>query len=294
VIGSAVASALRGLLAQVDPPSAGTSAPLEEGLLSIVLWVGEQAEPDAVDETLFSIACQGHRPTELVLAGAGAARAAPSAARYERLGGFTHRVAPADADALPARGQYAAFLSPGWLVYPDHYPALIEALRTSDRAWALARARSCRIDGGDIQAKTPFPLGEEVDVRQLLAHPDLACALVVDRTRIGSFALPWRPEELGALPIRLGAAFRPRFLGGLASCERRGPAEGAQPPPRGPEVLVQLDDLLAWLDRARGEGEAAQGLRHRFMDDLNAGLKERAPRLHSALKALARRIARGP
>lgn len=291
--------ALHRLLTQLSPIAAAEQLVLvierrptrsreaKPGLLSVVLWADEATDPAALDQTLFSLACQEHRPLELVAEGP-----PPLAERYRPLGGYDLVPAPKRGSPLAVSGQYVAFLSPGWAVYPAHYRALIEALRREDAAWALARARKAVITGPAegppfIQKKLPFPLGEAFDLRQLAAWPELGWALVVDRTRIGPVALPRSPEEVAGFALRLAALSRPAFVGGLGSCEQLVREEATTTSaPEDLQLVVGLRELLEWLAHAKAEGESTRGSRYALVDRLNAGFKQRAPWLHSAVKAL--------
>jgi hypothetical protein len=309
-------AALHALLAQLNPTAGGEflfyaltpdapasretpEAPVPE-LLSVIL-LADGASAPALDETLLSLAGQEYEPFEVLLASRAPTFEQEALRRrlatYQRLGGGSFQLvagADAPAEALSrARGRYVAFLSPDVVVYPDHYVQLVRALREGGAAWSVARARHALTALSSegpvyIEAKRPFPLGDWLELGHLRDEPALLYALVLDRERLGPFSL----TPLPALPLRLGALFRPHFLAGLASCEVRTPAGQ---PPRGPEappalqVLVPLHTLEERVERARQSGESAKDLRHKTVDALNARLRESAPWLHGALRRLASR-----
>lgn len=307
--------ALHALLAQLQPlaggqgllyvlkaaPAPAPSTPARvPGLLSVLLPVEEGDA--ALDELLFSLACQEYPELELVFVTRTPARREAlrtQVAPYLRLGRwslqFAHAAPGREVEAAleVARGQYLAFLAPGWVVYPGHYTQLIQALREGGAAWAVARARYALTAPaapalGYIQAKRPFPLGERLELEHLRNDPSLVYALVMDRERLGPFALTG--GALASLPLRLGALFRPCFLAGLASCERRVVAgEEAGPKEPWPELQV-LGSLPHWEERveqARADGARTRELRHQLVDRLNARLREGLPWLHGALRRVS-------
>jgi hypothetical protein len=313
-------SALRALLAQLSPaaevdvllyaltPSGERrevpACPPVPGLLSVVLLSGDAWARSLLDEALFSLACQEYQPLELVLVTpAGDAEARALVERYQALGGYTFQHVEAEARTAlgegirHARGQYVSFLDAACVVYPDHYVRLVRALREGPVAWAVSRARRTPLEGAErfVTHKRPLPLGEHLEFVHLHLEPALLFALVVNRTRLGPFPLEQDATSPEGLPLRLAALFEPTFLGGIASCEQRftGP-EREEPAGPLPELkmLCSLGAVEERVARARADGASAKGLRHRFLDDLNARLRREAPRLHGALKSLAARLAR--
>ncbi|WP_126933995.1 glycosyltransferase family 2 protein [Corallococcus sp. AB018] len=311
------AQALRALLAQLSPstqveeglyvavPDGPVRAPVA-GLLSVVVTVEPGTQDAALDEALFALACQEQQPLELLLAapeGVDLSAAEAALERYGRLGSFQARTVRAPSGALyaeavrEARGQYLAFVDARCVVYPRHFVELVRALQTGREAWALARAFRTEWASGEgtppyVRAKVPFPLGERLEVEHLVIHPELVHAMVIDRSRIGPFPVAME-SGLGDLPARMGALFPPVFLGGIASCEVRGPREP-------PAVAVApgtwlVRPLDAWVDvvaRIREETLQAREFRHRVVDMLNARVHG-IPWVHGTLKALANRLKSG-
>lgn len=284
------------------------STPLESELLSVVFAVGARGSEAQLDEALFALACQHSRPFELLLVPTAggelrfeAARAL--AERYRRIRPYALHVLPASdlqAAVARARGRYLAFADATTLVYPHHFERMCEALEQGLHAWALARALRTEelpaVGSAYVVAKRPFPLGDSLDWVQLRRSPELLLAMVVDRQRLGTFALvqdaargalPWE------LPVRLGAQCAPIFLAGLASCEVR---DAAAPAVQGSLELEALPMLLSVgrfeqaLEKARQEGASVRAFRHRLVDQLFERLHGRAPRLERSLKALAARV----
>lgn len=313
--------ALRSLLAQLVPtslvdegvyaavPDVAEHPTLVPGLLSVVLWCGTPVPHALLDEALFSLACQEQHPLELLLAapeGTDLSVARASLERYARLGTFTAReVLGAPGHVLikavgQARGQYLSFLDTRCVVYPGHFAQLVRALEEGSAAWAVARASRTELEPAAtglpyVRAKIPFPLGERLELEHLLKAPALFLALVVDRTRVGSF--PLAPEDpvdgrLPDLPVQLGALFEPVFVAGIASCEVRQEGSGAPEPLRPPADTWLLRTVAAWEERvARTREEAlnAREFRHRLVDNLNARIRA-IPGVHSTLRALAERL----
>ncbi|RKH68600.1 glycosyltransferase family 2 protein [Corallococcus aberystwythensis] len=308
--------ALRALLAQLSPSTqveeglyvAVPDGPVREpvaGLLSVVVTVGAGTRDAALDEALFALAGQEQQPLELLLAapeGVDLSVAEAALERYGRLGSFQSRIVRAPSSALTAeavreaRGQYLAFLDARCLVYPRHYVQLVQALQAGREAWAVARAFRTEWASGAgtapyVRAKVPFPLGERLEVEHLVVHPELVHAMVIDRGRIGPFPVVTE-AGLGDLPARLGALFPPVFLGGIASCEVRGPPE----PPAVAAVpgIWLVRPLGAWVDavaRIRDETLQAREFRHRVVDALNDRIHG-IPWVHTTLRALANRLKR--
>ncbi|MBZ4372416.1 glycosyltransferase family A protein [Corallococcus sp. AS-1-6] len=311
------AQALRAVLAQVSPSTqveeglyvAVPDEPgraLVAGLLSVVVTVDPGARDAALDEALFALACQEQQPLELLLAapeGVDLSAAEAALERYGRLGSFQARVVRASSGALyaeavrEARGRYLSFVDARCLVYPRHYVELVRALQTGREAWAVARAFRTEWASSEgtppyVRAKVPFPLGERLEVEHLVQHPELVHAMVIDRGRIGPFAVATE-SGLGELPARLGALFPPVFLGGIASCEVRGPREppaAAMAP--GTWLLRPLDAWVEAVARIRDETLQAREFRHRMVDALNARVHG-IPWVHSTLKTLANRLKSG-
>ncbi|MCY1030810.1 glycosyltransferase family 2 protein [Corallococcus sp. BB11-1] len=312
--------ALRALLAQLSPstqveeglyvvvPDAPARA-LEPGLLSVVLTHDPRASAATLDEALFALACQEQQPLELLLAapeGSALSAAQASLERYATLGTFQPRTVRAPAGELhaealrQARGQYVSLLDSRCLVYPRHYARLVQALQQGGAAWAVSR--SFRTEWAStsgampyVGSKEPFPLGERLEVDQLTLHPELVHALVIDRTRIGPFPLTGAGQGAGIadLTVRLAALFVPEFLGGIASCEvrgpRRAPVDGEAPV--SPEHWL-LRSVSAWtgaVGQAREEALLAREFRHRLVDGVNARLHS-IPWIHDTLRALADRL----
>ncbi|MHA7631852.1 hypothetical protein [Corallococcus sp. M7] len=308
------AQALRALLVQLSPstqveeglyvavPDGPVRAPVA-GLLSVVVTVEQGTRDAALDETLFALACQEQQPLELLLAapeGVDLSAAEAALERYGRLGSFQARTVRAPAGALyaeavrEARGQYLAFVDARCVVYPRHYVELVRALQTGREAWALARAFRTEWASGEgtppyVRAKVPFPLGDRLEVEHLVVHPELVHAMVIDRSRIGPFPVAME-SGLADLPARMGALFPPVFLGGIASCEVRGPQE-PRPVAVTPGTWL-VRPLDAWVDtvaRIREETLQAREFRHRVVDALNARVHG-IPWVHGTLRALANRL----
>lgn len=308
LLGQLNASAGEDLLFYAVVPG-GVPTPVEEapvsGLLSVVVRAASHVPAELLDETLFSLACQEHRPVEvLLLGGIGAANDLALARHGQLAGGAFLRVAESpeawDEALRRVRGQYVAFLEAGTVVYPAHYPRLIEVLRRGSAAWSMARAFRATFASGPtdgtpyIESKRPFPLGEILEWSHLLQEPELFQSLVVDRTRVGPMSLvPTLGEGQGApLPVRLAALFEPVFVAeGLATCEVR--SASSEPPASAPpsadvQLLTPLVRVAEGLARAHAAGSGARGLRFRVVDDLNTRLRERLPWLHGALRSMAR------
>lgn len=304
--------ALRALFEQLNPDAAadrfvyvlgrGAPRPVEPrvaGLLSVVI-AHRGAEFPLLNDCLAALAAQEYTPVELIVA---TASADPElAARLERHappGGERPQlcVLPSARD-IPAllnggleraRGQYIAFLEERDRVSPRHYRARIEALQAGAEAWALGPVRRT---GAPEEERPSFELGEWI--RRGWTE---RCGYTIDRDRLGSFPLTFAEgvaAEEALFFARLGALFAPRWLDGPALCERLGPHESPEQTER------TLADLLSAM-RARPIrvlGSLAERLQplappHRLADDLEAELERRAPRVHAALKGLARTLRHG-
>jgi hypothetical protein len=219
----------------------------EDRLLTVVTRTHRLDRLELLDQAVFSLVCQRHRPLELIVA---TQSAEPDAVpqieallrRHEQLRPFAWRVLhePSERDIrarllnlgiAAARGRYLAFLDDDDVVYPDHYERLIEALRRSGRAWAFARSRWVDLTRDArgalyVRAKSDFFVGEAFDRAALLRHNHIALhSYVVDRHRLGRFPLRF-PESMShfedyALLLQLVALFEPQFVAGAASCEYR-------------------------------------------------------------------------
>ncbi|RKH11196.1 glycosyltransferase family 2 protein, partial [Corallococcus sp. CA047B] len=98
---------------------------------------------------------------------------------------------------------------------------------------------------------------------------------------------------IGDLPVRLGALFVPVFLGGIASCEVRGPCMapggGAASASSDPWLLRRVSAWTAAVVQTREEALLAREFRHRLVDGVNARLHS-IPWIHDTLRALADRL----
>ena len=312
--------ALRALLAQLSPstqveeglyvavPEAPARA-LEPRLLSVVITPAPRVSTAMLDEALFALACQEQQPLELLLAapeGVELSAAEASLERYAKLGTFQPRTVRAPAGELhaealrQARGQYLAFQDARCLVYPRHYTRLVQALREGRAAWAVARSFRTEWSPAPgampyVRAKVPFPLGERLEVQHFPQHPELVHALVIDRTRTGPFPLTGAGQGTGIadLTVRLAALFEPVFLGGIASCEVRGPCtepvEDAASASSDPWLLRPVSAWVGAVDHAREDALLAREFRHRLVDGVNARLHA-IPWIHDTLRALADRL----
>lgn len=311
----------------VAVPPSPEATPLVPGLLSIVLWAGSEATRAELDRTLFSIACQDQTPFELILV---APTATPTAlvslqellTRYRGLADFESRLVAGEEPPArllnrgiaAARGQYLSFLTPEAIVYPDHYRRLVAALGAGRSAWAFARARLAFTEssGGTpyIRARYPLPVGEELDWSYLLEGRCAREGFLVDRTRIGAFALQLAEDgtelDVAPLVVRLAALFTPAFTAGVASVEvlghgaeeERAAARGQVSPRDGglaPDLqlhplLLSVGGLLRQLARVTALADAARGPHVAALDRLNQSLKQHLPSVHGALRNAARTL----
>ncbi|MBX5480937.1 MAG: glycosyltransferase family 2 protein [Myxococcaceae bacterium] len=311
---------------------------LVPGLLSVVMRHHSLERLSYLDQAVFSLACQQYAPLEIVVATqcpdpSAAAELSRVLERHRPIGGYTFQVVsqPSDRDIrarllnlgiASARGQYLAFLDDDDVVYPHHYRRLIDALRSSDAAWAFAEARRAfyfKDAQGDLYCRTKDrPYNVEYSRARLLESNFIPChAYVVDRFRVGSFPLAFAEEanrnEDYILLLRLCALFQPIQLRGPFGCEHRLREDGSnsmvvdsEPPAirrrKEREWLVSLAMMEAYKRKtflllaanemedevhaavARLPPPAESPLRYQLAERLNQRLKEISPRTHRLLK----------
>jgi hypothetical protein len=301
--------ALGALLQQLDPTTADDvvvlrarrGAPrrqeLVDALASVVLVHDEGASPELLEQALFSLAGQRHRPLEVLLVARGADPALSAALdRHRRLEAHDARLvlAPAarawgglaTAGVEAARGRYLCILERGSVAYPQHVERLVEALRRGEAAFAVAPTREAyfSIDAtGALHCRAKRPRAGGSRREDLLrAGAGDAHDVLLDRARLGRFGVALDHESAGlgddALVQRLAAIFEPAFVPGPPSCERRVLLAASAPvplPPRRPAsaapgrtlaVLATAAELLRALDLASRRDGARRRLQRRVRE----------------------------
>ncbi len=314
----ATSRALANLLRQLNPSAAGdywlwrvevgareTRGPVTQervpGRLSVVLQLGQDDRADELDRTLFALSCQEHRAVEWVVCGARqSSQVRAILGRHRKLSGARILRAADVNDALElAMGQYLVFAAPGLVVYPGHYAQQIERIAASDRAWSWATARQVELaqDGAGVlhvTTKRTVPSDERLEPLAFAREPVALYAAVIDRSRLGAFALRFQANEAaGQLLWRLSALFEPLFSPGLPELELRGERPIAEVSPEGLAVLRTVESWNAALELARQQVRGS-GMRRQFVDRLNEEVKRRLPRMHHQLKKLVQRWLSAP
>lgn len=205
----------------------------EPGLLSVL--VSTTGEPDALRATLGALGGQPQRPLQVVVATAGSVDDAERLARpaADRSAFALELVAAPSADfavrtnlALArARGQYLAFLEAGDTVDRVHFRQLLRSLEQGTSAWTLARVQQ----PGTQAAPERFALPASLTIAR--------CGLLLDRARLGPFALTFAEGIAEAEPLflaRLAALFPVAAAGGAPTAERPG-----RRPPFDPAALAE-------------------------------------------------------
>jgi hypothetical protein len=221
-------AALRQLFEQLNPDAAAdrlllvakpgvqaTPHDFTAGLTSVVV-VGDDAA--ALEGTIRSVTGQLQKPLELVVVSAlGDAKLDPLVKAAKERAGLTVRVyAEERGDHLAltnralarAHGQYVCCLEAGELLDRSHLSQLVKALEGGTVAWALSPAPG---------VGAPFELKGWLDAGAVQRG-----RWVVDRTRIGAFALTFAEGlELAEAMLftRLSAVFTPALVGGLPTID---------------------------------------------------------------------------
>lgn len=347
-------SAMRQLFHQLNPASVddyivlalerGTARgpvvrPFEDGLLSVIIRNHSLDRLKFIDQALFSLSCQAWSPLEVVLVSQSTeadvgARLEQVLARFQPLGRYSYQVVlePSSKDIRArllnvglshARGRYVAILDDDDVIYPNHYQRLIDALQSSDHAWAFAPVRRAYFGttaAGDLycKRKDTFPRSDTLALAQLLHDNYVTChSYVIDRSRLGQFSLGFEERlskgEDYVMLLRLLALFRPIAVGGSPSAEYRIRDDGTNTIVHDTDdaeararliaqweeaiavknqltdelqVLISKKDLVAEAIRSI-ELEARSGpeeLRYRIADFANSALKSALPTLHSVIR----------
>lgn len=295
--GASAAALLRGLLCAVQPDAAvgwwlfvvepGGPQPVppqayRDLISAVVRWDGQ--DEDALDGTVFALACQQARPLQIVIDAPAAARPAADAivSRHLALGTFEAAAAP--------EGRYLALLDAGDLVHPQHHALLRRALEGSSAAFALARGRGVRLARTDAGAYVTAKMDQPplpADVAGLLRPGSLAGpAALFDRTRFARLDVNdpgLGPSERGArLARRLLSFTRPAIVAGVPAWER--PERPALQASKELPLLLTIEELDASLAAA----PAPSWLRYRVADAVSGALQNAGP-LGPLLKSIATR-----
>ena len=246
----------------------------EPGLLSVVMRNHRLDREHWMDQALFSLATQHHRPLELVVVSQ--ARAPDTVERLTALiqrHALGHRFSfkvlhrPSSEDLRArlvndgiavARGQYLAFLDDDDVVYPDHYARLIKALKEGQAAWAISAVKRAYFtkapDGTPFCVrKDVFPHTGTLDLGRLAHDNYVTChSYVVDRFRTGAFPIGFDERltkgEDYALVLRLLSVFRPAALGARPTCEYRIRDDGTNTIVHDtPDELARAERIKEWV-----------------------------------------------
>jgi hypothetical protein len=174
--------------------------------------VTASADQGALEETLFSLACDDYRPLEVVILGAA------SVARWRKLAGDIEWRVAEDPPRPSTLGRYVGFCEAGQILYPHHIGKLVALLGESKAGWAVARTRWAVVEraaDGTLFTRTKREAGLMPGLGRWTVAQLPLCAAIFDRERVDL------PTASRAALLRMALRTPPVGADGLATCEVR-------------------------------------------------------------------------
>jgi hypothetical protein len=166
----------------------------------------------ALEETLFSLACDDYRPLEVVVVGSATIE------RWRKLAGDVEWRVVDKAPLAATLGRFVGYCEAGQILYPHHLAKLIALLCESTSGWAVARARWAvveKADDGMVYTRTKREAGLLPGLGRWTVAQLPPCAALFDRERVEP------PAPSRAALLRLALRIPPIGMDGLATCEVR-------------------------------------------------------------------------